>query len=547
LAKKGRIAKKYLNGESAKQMLIHYVDKNFGYNSSAYNSMVQSIRDEGFPQTTQNLAISNGGVTHIPANSPTYSMTGCIKFSSRLLFRLLISGDVQGELSATLKDLMGIKEANLSIQTYPFLSNYSKAYEAIISTVKHYGWSSTLTNQIVLNQITRYNPSNGFALDRANGSYFPIEFGGTSNGGHNNYLDTIGYNLTVIDSIFTLVPTVSSLCVGKGYWNLADSLYQSANFAIDNTPFERYRLSSGHYHTYANSTDYNWVYLNLRRIISGPVCPTLVNNTYNLTYWNYPVSWSTDKSSVATINSSGVLTKVSDGSVNVKAQIVVDTDTLSYQKRVLTGLPAYGLRSFRLMGTNDYTVKANAPASILPIPAGATPIGQWGYKNEGSSTIVWQEPSNSFNYSFSLVTLGRHVYFKALNDVFTSPVSSIYCRVYPVYHDPFLDPLYVGGDGNFYTGGEDPEQIETRSAQNNISVTYNLMEGVSVSYDHIPSVSELLTDLLEFESFTEELHKMKCWGDEPFAIFPVNIYFCNGENTVQDEALLKFIYNSELK
>ena len=547
--KMGWAARKYLNGQSAQQMLINYIDKTMYPNHTMYNNMIHALSIEGFPQTTQNIAISNGGWSMTPANDPLIQINGTIKRNLKSFVEsLLLHGEVLDGFYSVLNNQYGIKDYLLSVCVYPMFSN-SVAYLLTLSGLKRFNWTDTLI-PVTISYVHKNNPTSNFYLDNANGSYFELfSFG----------LDIPNFimemNLPPVfnyNGRFLFVPTASSLCVGNGLRPLTDTLLTTSTFDTNDTPFELIRIigtppDSCAYHTKSRTIDFDWVYNRLRKTILGPVCPTSVNKTYTLTNWNYPVSWSTDKSSVATINSSGVLTKVSDGSVNVKAQIVVDTDTLSYQKRVLTGLPAYGLHSFRLMGTNDYTVEANAPASILPIPAGATPIGQWGYKNEGSSTIVWQEPSNIFNYSFSLTTLGRHVYFKALNDVFTSPVSSIYCRVYPVYHDPFLDPLYVGGDGNFYTGGEDPEQIETRSAQNNISVTYNLMEGVSVSYDHIPSVSELLTDLLEFESFTEELHKMKCWGDEPFAIFPVNIYFCNGENTVQDEALLKFIYNSELK
>lgn len=546
-----RIAKRYLKGNSIKQMLINYIDENSVINHSDYNNMIQVLGSDGFPQSTRNIAISNGGWGLVPSSDYLFNLTGEAKINPKDVFSctFYLSGIPLLYTHINFQELSGFRQLYLSAKTYPYFYNNSNAMEFLLTAKKCFGWNLASTINVEIDRKTKQNPS-GIPLDLANGSYYdisPFLESIDSINPPNGILGQLGLSYdSNYNNSFLFVPTASSFCVGKGDRALTASEYQSSTFNDEDIPFEYYRLSSDNYHTSADSTDYNWVYLHLRRILSGPVCPTNANRTYTMTYWDYPVTWSTNNSSVATIDSNGILTKVSDGAVTVKAAINVDTDTLYYEKRVMTGLPAYSLHSLRMEGTNNYDIDANPPASILPIPTGATPIGQWGFKNEGSTTIVWQEPSNILHTSFSLISLGRHVYFKAFNDVFTSPVSSIYCRVYPIYHDPFLDPLFVGGDGNFYTGGDDPEQIETRTASGILSVTYNFMEGVSVSYDHIPSVSELLSDLLEYDTFTEELHKMKCWGDAPFAIFPVNIYFWDGENSIQDEALMKFIFNEEL-
>lgn len=542
----GGAAIKYLNGVSAQQMLINYITPSFSINHSQYNNLRTKLSQDGFPSLSYNIAISNGGWNSISSGS-FLSLDASITTNPEIIVarkRNNSLNQLESFLLYLLQQVFHVSSLQIVARTYPFTAASSPASYLKIYKNKYYPWNPSYSQEIKLHERSKNNPSGLFPLDLAYGSYYQINFYGQDS--VSTSAGSYSYDLHYSNSRrFLFVPTTSSLCVGKGLRSLSSTDYTATSFNVADTPFANFLIVPNYLnlHIDSDSTIFDWIYDYQYRYISGPDCPTTNNRTYVLDNWNSSVSWSTSDSNVATINSNGRLTKVSNDLVSVIATITdASSSTITYQKKVLTGIPPFSLTKSCPTGTNHYTVTAQSPTPLSEIPAGAALQYLWGFKDDGSTSIQWQSGSSQPSISFFLTNHGRRVYFKAQNSYYTGTTYNIYCKLMPEPGNPILSPFIVNEEGEFFVDDELDESKDEGVEQGEYSVSYCLSNRVSATLDHIPDSKELLALFLKDDSFVDELHLMKPWGEEPFVIIPVQVMATNGKDEVRKELPMKFIY-----
>ncbi len=546
LKDKLRYAKMYYNSPSARQMLIHHVNTDGLVDDSEHLQWQKTLKDIGFPKgdynlSIQNIAISNGGINNQQADTLLnieghYKIAGWVRFLAGLALP-------RYPLGTLLFDSFASKvNVKAKFNTYPFVSPGSKVYEASIKYNKRIKWLG-ISRTYSLYSKTKYAPSS-VGIDNSNGSFYvlPSDITKTLKKYQEDYneLDSV----SVVDR-FIIVPTASALCIGSDSRSLTQADYHGVFSKEDysKTLFSYiYVGDEADVHIAINKSIANSITERLKIKFGGPILPK-ENDRYYINNYTGNIEWSTSDSNIATIDDYGRIHVKKTGFVTVFARC---EDGTTHAMRVMTGIPEFSLSSQKRIVAGGYSLKARCDVAELADFVSRTNLhGLWGVKYDAGEidwtedhSLIFESGGEGMSYS-TFVSNGdknAYVYFKAVNDAFTSKTSMVVCSAVPV-EKPIEGPVIITKNGILVPNDED-NQITTRSGAVSEVVSYCIEGKVNLVFDHIPSASELRRELAESKEFREILMDVKPWGERESIILKVRIV--SGEENY--EGVLKLIY-----
>ena len=550
LKDKIRYAKMYYNSPSARQMLIHHVGTDGTVDDSEHLKWQKTLKDIGFPKgdynlSIQNIAISNGGVNNQQADT-LLNVEGHCKIAgwARFLAGLALPRYPLGTL---LFDSFASKvNVKAKFNTYPFVAPGSKVYEASIKYNKKIKWLG-ISRTYTLYSKTKYAPSS-VGVDNSNGSFYvlPSDITKTLKEYQEEYneLDSV----SVVDR-FIIVPTASALCIGSDSRGLTQADYHGVFSKEDysKTPFSYiYVGDEADVHIAINKSIADSTAGRLKIKFGGPILPK-ENDRYYINNYTGDIEWSTSDSNIATIDDYGRIHIKKTGFVTVYARC---EDGSTQAMRVMTGIPEFSLSSQKKIMACGYSLKARCDVAELADFVSKTNLyGLWGVKYDAGEidwtedhSLIFEIGGEGMSYS-TFVSNGdknAYVYFKAVNDAFTSKTSMVVCSAVPV-EKPIEGPVIVTKNG-ILVSEEDVDQVSTRSGAASEAVSYCIDGKVTLVFDHIPSASEFRRELAKPEGFREILKDMKPWGERERIILKVRIV--SGEENY--EGVLKLIYKEAI-
>lgn len=543
-------ASKYYNSPSARQMLIHHVGTDGTVDDSEHLKWQQTLKEIGFPKgdydlSIQNIAISNGGINDQQDDTLLY-VDGHYKIAGwvRVLAGLALPRYPLGTL---LFDSFASKvNVRAKVNTYPFVASGTKVYEASIKYNKKIKWLGISRTYTLYSKIK--NAPSSVGVDNSNGSFYAFS-------GITDTLRKYQTEYDELDSIsvadrFIIVPTASALCIGSDGRGLTQADYHGVFSKEDcsKTPFSCVYVSgTAERHISFSNSMAEWILDRLSPIFGGPILPN-ENDRYYINNYTGLIEWSTSDSNIATIDSYGRIHIKKIGFVTVYAKC--EDRITPYSMRVMTGIPEFSLSSQKKIMAGGYSLKARCDVAELADFVSKTNLyGLWGVKYDAGDidwtedhSLIFESGGEGMSYS-TFVSNGdknAYVYFKAVNDAFTSKTCMVVCSAVPV-EKPIEGPVIITKNG-ILVSDEETEQISTRSGAASETVSYCIDGKVTLVFDHIPSASEFRRKLAKSEEFREILMDMKPWGERESIILKVRIV--SGEENY--EGALKLIYKESI-
>ncbi|WP_046758675.1 T9SS type A sorting domain-containing protein [Kordia jejudonensis] len=277
-----------IDAPGTQQLLINTVASNFSVTNTLHTNFFTELRglnsNDGYPQLTRNIAISNGSHCANPQPfSPTdalFSIDGdgntsiLTDFLSELLSPL---GDIGFIGSAILLDepglLLGILPGNSSfnldfgVNALPDVGQTAQIYKGKIVFTKKLLWVLDINTTITDRSYN--NPTGVLPFDYYPGGQYLLDLIDTQNSSVSAWFGSYGINIAIVDG-FDFIPTPTSLDVGSGttILNNADyfEVYTAANpptgtkaIPFDNfiTAFENGSINEQHISF--NARNGNWL------------------------------------------------------------------------------------------------------------------------------------------------------------------------------------------------------------------------------------------------------------------------------------------------
>lgn len=575
-------------GYSVKQMAYHYVYSDMVMFDYLHNSWQQSLASKGFPQGDgiidfANIAVSNGGSNESFNNTNAYAtLDAHLSYGSLNLMLKGLKGIVSGSGSfwtnIGLLLLPQSKSYSFHSSVSPFYQQGNKVFEYTLTYTKRFLWFFSRTITVDSRQF--YAPTYGFAFDTAKASYYELT------DDHINRdivawfpaIGDVGLSLHIRPITIPFVPTVSSLCVGKGLRVPTDTEYQEdyyySNYGsvLSRIPFHSYYInqnSSEHLTSYSGTYGtYRWIQEMDTLRISGP-STVVTGDTFSMTNPNLHPSWTSSDTSVATVSSyTGQVTVNSQGEFTLSCTGTgANYRPYHFEKSIHTAVFDYALSSDSpsgSMSSKPFVVRANSTTWDQLV---GTPPNQLLHNNSGhrfyfsihpagsTAPITWSEESTPECFLVVQEGSASVVSFKAEYNGIYSDVISVVC------HNPLEIPEFpIGGGGEIGPGGDDPigpdpnpdpdpdpgelpdpDPDGVNSPRSSACTFY--IEGEELSYSSMPSPQELLEDIKKIPSFWEKIGTVKPRGEKDFLIIPYQ--YLDKESGKKYDRTLKFIYRGK--
>lgn len=431
-------AQNLFNSPAAQQMLIQRYTLN-GQNlvpdNTEHTNFLNEINTMGWPLNCRNIALSNGscnGTVVFPDNSTIFTMDGgkSMTYFGSLWRRLSIALSSISALP-TLATLQNPAFNRWGMYWQFPLSLYSTRssidLDFKIRAVPRSGTQEIYRGDVVSNKriLGLINVKNYFikchvnsspemlALDNAPGGLYDLnEFGFNVNDLTQQLPDFLaGAQASVLQPRFCFVPTVSSLGTINPQQSLFSNICNNAVCNMPNNVTDYFAPQQNQLHISFTQASTDWL---LQRqnansnclalcaaqfAISGneSVCSTAVYSVNNVPA-GASVTWSVSPNNVATVNSSGTVTKQGNGTATLTATISSCGSSVSVNKTLT-------------MGSNWPNMNINGPQSIScgqivtyqtsDIPGAGY---QWSFPSnwiynygQGTSSIVLQIPDYAYS------------------------------------------------------------------------------------------------------------------------------------------------------
>ncbi|WP_343693248.1 T9SS type A sorting domain-containing protein [Chitinophaga sp.] len=423
-------AQDMFNSPAAKQMMIQrylLIGDVLLQDNNTHDAFYNEMNTMGWPVNCRNITISNGacsGATTFPDNSTIFTMDG----SSNLAyfegiwksFVLHVAGYgtalglVNGYDSPTFNSWALLRQFPLSLISTKYSFNVDfklravpstgtqEIYRADVFTRKKVLFLINVTNYIMKMRVN--SNTSMLPLDNAPGGVYNLNYFGLDAGQIAKQLpDFLKFaTVSILQPQFCFIPTVSSLAINDPVTYLNRDICDIVNCANATSVQDFYAPTVNMLHISYSQAATNWL---LQRqaatfncikacksalSITGDnvVCSTSTPFSIN----NFPtgasLTWSISSPSVASISSSGIMTKLNNGVIQLNAAIgnLCGADA-NITKTVTVGTPAAVLSSPEYRG-QDYVIRAT------PVP-GAT--GYLWTEGNSAGTI-----STSPNYGSSV-------------------------------------------------------------------------------------------------------------------------------------------------
>lgn len=300
------------------------------------------------------------------------------------------------------------------------------------------------------------NMPGGLTYDIFPSSFFSFQDNGSeiSDGKSIPVVGGFDYNISVAASI-PFVPVSSALCVGGGKKPLTQALFTSRPDIVD-IPFGTnycVQESKSVSHINFDTKTFEWLVAQISYGVIGPKLGVTGSKYRAVNLIGLPTNaqWSTDNSSIATINQEGVLTVLQKGVVNISATI----NNVRMSKKIIVGTPRFILENVK-REPGFYRIKAkciDTETGYADFILGNKNIitYQWGVKT-GDSAIQWFK-SDSPELLVSTLEDNENttVYLKTI-DVNGNESSPIFARItgYDIY-DLGIKTFIFNSKGDVYS------------------------------------------------------------------------------------------------
>lgn len=344
-------------------------------------------------------------------------------------------------------------------------------------------------------QYVKQEPTNQIGYDIAKGSPFSIkDLSSNAGGGSLASLIDYNWNVKVADRIL-FVPTASALYLGAGKANITSEdfmkTYDMTFYpeAPKQTPFDAYYIDPEANHHYQITPQmWNWIDEQMKMDISGSKIAvtgttyTVRNNTHN-----YPVTWSSSDTSVATIGSNGKITMHKHGYITITATCYDGEMQIKYHKDIMVGMPSYVIKSE--FQENQYRITYNAAESVPAEYASNLKIQMAIQSTNGS--LSWKDcPTGQYLLPVQEQGITTNVYFRIISGTgITGNTSYVtICTSKPYITEPnyFMARRTSVGTvtikKNPYYTGTIPEDLRIYGI--------NVMGGTSEPVPYLPLVTE---------------------------------------------------------
>lgn len=388
------------NQPASRQMLITYINDFGNLDNSVHNSFQQQLLNMGYPQT-RNVSLSNGSeCAESQGFLPGASLVSYVgKANTRFLGDLAFSGLSYFALKIFpasrifgLGTLPGRNEFRVEMQLNSVVSGgNNRVYYSDVRFIKQVLY--LIPVNVVLAHKEKYAPSGILPYDSYPGGSNLIPSFQSST--YQNWF--FKYSITASNQpSFNFVPTVSSLDIGAGSTTLSDSDFRVVYSSLSppaspkQTPFANFivahqqnvSLNEGHISFDRRNADFAGIEIRdanntrfdcsaLCSEIPGPVnfCSSQIYSINNLPVGG-TVTWSVSPSGIVNASTSGnsvTLTRITDGSITLTANIISSCGNTNISKAITVGLQALSVSSYvdRTPQFNDYQY-LNATAEQLP-------------------------------------------------------------------------------------------------------------------------------------------------------------------------------------
>lgn len=362
-----------LYSNSARQMLINYVDENGNIDNSFHDAWQRELTQMGYPQGDNGykmriVSISNGQTPVIDCQKPYIYVDGKASTTllSDILMEFLVPHLMGTVLGVALQDwqtfvlglLPGSSTLVLHFEANPIGYHHQLSVcDMYLRYVKKFLWTIKIRRTIFSYQ--RDYPLSMISYDRMPGSYYQLSTTGDtttaaiSSDQAKKWVQLfVKYNLTAdFENKLMFIPTVSSLDIGEGKVELTQSDYEK-KYLMDfppaspkHTPFDAFYITDGStYHISFEPTMLDWMMEQMKVTVEGPEIATdgskytIRNNTKN-----YAVTWSSSDESVATVDNTGTISMKKYGIITITASCIIDNVITKFHKEIMVGFPPFVL------------------------------------------------------------------------------------------------------------------------------------------------------------------------------------------------------------
>ena len=382
-----------LHSQSAKQMIINYVDQSGQLNANYYTTWQTELKNIGFPQGDKDAGIENIAII----NGDEFDLADTVKDTDGHLFAIYAKASTS--FAASLIEYIGSRyglhyiaimlglntltydiyipgnsDIKATVEVNPLIksSQYKTLSKLKITYTKHILWIKGWTKTIDIYNSDIQAPSYCIGFDDYYGSIYRTISNNSSDNDNNwqNYEGWAGtYNIDtrIVDRIM-FIPMTSALAMGDYLSENDNKINYRTQPPIPNieTPFNSYyfvdkddNTENNTVHIHLNKNVFNWIHNQANLRIDGP---DIVTNTATYTYTCSEeisgLKWKSSDDSIASIDDNGELTVNQSGVVTIELSTQYNGNKLIRKtKKIIVGYPELYITKRYDMG-DGYTLTA---------------------------------------------------------------------------------------------------------------------------------------------------------------------------------------------